>query len=68
MAANGDAGRVAAERGNVGLHPFQGGDDVEEAIVSGAVVRGFSGEERVGEEAKRAKAEIEGDDDNVLRG
>ena len=59
--------RVAAELGDVGLHPLQGLDLVQGAPVAGRVLRVLRGELGMGEEAERAHAVVEGNEDDVLR-
>ena len=59
--------RVAAELGDVGLHPFQGLDLVQGAPVAGRMLRVLRGELGMGEEAERAHAVVEGNEDDVLR-
>ena len=59
--------RVAAELGDVGLDPLEGLDLVQGAPVAGRVLRVLRGELGMGEEAERAHAVVEGDEDDVLR-
>ena len=58
--------RVAAELGDVGLHPLQGLDLVQGAPVAGGMLRILGRDLRMGEEAERAHAVVERDQDHVL--
>ena len=61
LAEDGHARRVAAERRDVPLHPAEGGDLVEEAVVARRPVPGLGAQQRVGEIAERSQAVVDGD-------
>ena len=53
---------VASKRGDVVLHPAQGGDLVEQAVVAGDTVSGFGAQFLVREPAERAQSIVGGDE------
>ena len=57
---------VAAERGDVVLHPFQRGDVIEDGVVARRMLRRFSGQFGVGQEPERAQPVVRGHDDDTL--
>ena len=56
---------IASELRDVTMHPLQGGDLVQPAIVAGSVVFRFSRERRMGEPSQRADSVIDGDDHDL---
>ena len=62
------AGRVAAERRDVVVHPSQRGNLIEQPVVARRVVARLLVEIRVREKPEHADPVIEGDDDQALRG
>ena len=52
FARDGDLRRVAAESGDVALHPIQRRDLIEHAVVARRMLRLFGGERRMGEVAE----------------
>ena len=61
LAEDGHARRVAPERRDVPLHPAEGGDLVQQAVVARRPVPGLGAQQRVGEIAERAEAVVDGD-------
>ena len=58
-----DARSVSAEFGDIGLHPFQSRDLVQEAEIA---PQPLGGQSRMGKEAKAAKAIIEADENHAI--
>ena len=70
LAEQGDVAWIAAERFDVGLHPFQRGDLVEDAVIRGGDVfgLGFFVKRWMAEKAQHAEAVVEGDSHYVALG
>ena len=66
VAADGDVGGIAAKRGNVGLHPAQGGDLVEQAVVGRRGVRILAAQGIEPQEAESAQPVLQLDHDDTL--
>ena len=60
--------RITAESGDVGAHPAQRGDLVEQAIIARRVLRRLGGERRRGEETEHAQAIVHRDRDDAAAG
>ena len=58
---------IAAEHGDVALHPLQRRDKVEESIGAGRMMLGFGGEFGMRKEAQRVEPMVHRDDDNAAR-
>jgi hypothetical protein len=67
LAEDRDVARVAAERGDVALHPLEGGRLVGEAIVAVGAVVALVREPVGGEEPERAQPVVGADDHHALR-
>src|SRR6185503_7185293 len=59
-------GGIAAERGDVALHPFQAGDLVHEAVVAEDRAGLFCGNCRVREETESREPVVDRDEDDAL--
>ena len=57
---------IAAEGRDVPLHPLQAGDQVQEAVVAGSLVRRFRAQLRMREEAERPHAVVDADEHDTL--
>ena len=57
---------IASEGRDVPLHPSQAGDQVQEAVVAGSLVRRFRGQLGMREEAERAHAVVDADEHDTL--
>jgi hypothetical protein len=68
LAEDRDVVRIAAERRDVLLHPLQHGDRVTERLVARRVAARLLRQLRVREEAERAEAVVEVDEDDSLLG
>ena len=65
---DGDVLRIAAERGDVLLHPFEGGDLVHVGVVALGLVRMLVAQRREGEETEAPQTVVERDEDDALLG
>ena len=59
-------GRVSAEPGDVLLDPLESGDQVEEGVVPGGVMRGFGCELRMRQEPEDPESVLDRDDDHPV--
>ena len=59
LARYGDTLRISAERRNVALHPSQGFDLIEQAVVAGNIVRGFGAKSGMRQVAECAQPVID---------
>ena len=58
---------IAAEGGDVALHPSERRDKIEQAVVAGGAMLRFGGELGMGEKAQRIEPMVERDDDDAAR-
>ena len=65
LAGNGDAVGVAAELGDVFLHPLAGLTHIVQGVVAGGTT-GFFRQLGMGEETVEAQAVVDGDNDDIL--
>ena len=68
LAEDRDIVGIAAEGGDVALHPLQAGDLVEQAVVARGMLRQFGGERGMGEEAQHADAIVDRHHDHAALG
>src|SRR5947209_20042047 len=68
LAEDGDVLRVAAERGDVPLHPLEGGDLVHVGVVALELFGMLSSQRGEGEETEAPQTVVEGDQDDALPG
>ena len=68
LAENGDIVRIASERGDVLLHPLEGGDLVHVGVVALGLFRMLLAQRGEGEEAEAPQTVVEGDQDDALLG
>ena len=68
LAEDGDVVRIASERGDVLLHPLEGGDLVHVGVVALELFRMLAAQRGEGEETEAPETVVEGDQDDALLG
>ena len=68
LAEDGHVRRIASERGDVPLHPLEGGDLVHVGVVALELFRMLAAQRGEREEAEALQAVVEGDEDDALPG
>ena len=68
LAEDGHVVRIASERGDVLLHPLEGGDLVHVGVVALGLVRMLAAERGEGEEAEAPQTVVERDEHDALLG